>query len=520
VEKAGAQPAADNLHMQAAVPGRKVGCALITVDVQPSGLYKNLHDLIRMAFPGHALREGPAMDQVGHMIITAAERDKQVFFCGLINVDDRKTGARQKYGLAAEGVNHRSQLTKLARTFTYQLLVQHLEYDFNPYGILTGVRPVKIVHRLLDQGEGEDDIRIKLEKEYLLSPAKARLLVAVAGANRDCLPTAAEASEQLSIYIGIPFCPSRCYYCSFPGAILNDYGRQLRPFVEALLVEMDTVGSFIRERGWQVQTVYLGGGTPTLLHDADLLSIFEVLHRYYISASTREITIEAGRPDTLNPARLRELHQAGVTRICINPQTMHDQTLHLIGRQHNAQMIVEAVEWARAAGIQLLNMDLIVGLPGENLECYRTSAEKVLALRPDNITVHTLAAKQGSPMLEKEGRTGIPDHAAGVAQGVADLQRIFQAQGFNPYYLYRQKYMRAGLENIGYTKPDHACLYNIQMIEERQTIIGMGGGASSKFVNPADGSLSSIHNPKDPYSYQKSLPGLIARKVDKLGALN
>lgn len=493
---------------------------MIAIEVRPASLYHNLQDLVRMAFPGEGVRAGLPAHQEGYMAIAAVELEERVFFSGSLAINGKITAHRQDFPRPAGGLNTHSQLIKMARTFTYQLLCQHLEEQFNPYGILTGVRPAKIVHRLLDQGVSEDEIRTRLERQYLFSPAKARLLVAVATFNHDFLPTKSEALEKLSIYIGIPFCPSRCYYCSFPGAIVPDSALELDPFMEALLMEMNAIGACIARQGWQVQTIYLGGGTPTILSDNDLGKIFEVLDRHYISASTREITVEAGRPDTLTPSRLRWLRQAGVTRICINPQTMHDSTLSLIGRQHNVQMITEAVGWARSAGIKNLNMDLIVGLPGENRECFQASAEKVLALKPDNITVHTLTAKKGSLLRETEGPGGSSEQAILVERGMNDLHSIFQANDYSPYYLYRQKYMRAGLENIGYTLPGHACLYNIQMIEERQTIVGLGGGASSKFINPADGSLSSIHNPKDPPSYIKRVADLTARKVDKLGALN
>lgn len=493
---------------------------MLAIEVHPASLYYNLQDLVHMAFPGEGIRAGLPAHQEASMDITALEQGERLLFSGSIAINGKETTYHQDFPLPVGELNTRSQLIKMARTFTYLLLCRHLEEQLNPYGILTGVRPAKIVHRLLDQGVSEDEIRIRLERQYLFSPAKASLLVAVATYNHAFLPDNAEALEKLSIYIGIPFCPSRCYYCSFPGAIVPDRAQELAPFMEALLIEMNSIGACLARQGWQVQTVYLGGGTPTILNDNYLGKIFEVLYRHYISASTREITIEAGRPDTLTPSRLRRLRQAGVTRICINPQTMHDSTLRLIGRQHNVHMITEAVGWARSAGIKHINMDLIVGLPGENRECFLASAEKVLALNPDNITVHTLAAKRGSLLRETEGPGGSSEQAMLVEGGMNDLHDILQAHEYSPYYLYRQKYMRARLENIGYTLPGHACLYNIQMIEERQTIIGLGGGASSKFVNPADGSLSSIHNPKDPPSYTKRVVELTACKVDKLGALN
>ena len=199
---------------------------------------------------------------------------------------------------------------------------------------------------------------------------------------------------------------------------------------------------------------------------------------------------------------------------------MNDDTLRLIGRNHDSRSVAQAVEWARSAGIKHINMDLIVGLPGENAKHLESTAERVLNLKPDNVTVHTLAVKRGSTMAEIEGKTNNLDQVTEVEQGVNFLSQFFTQQGYSPYYLYRQKYMQASMENLGYAQGDSFCIYNIQMIEERQTIIALGGGASSKFVNAADWSLTSFHNPKDPTSYIQTLDRLIARKVDKLRALN
>jgi len=222
----------------------------------------------------------------------------------------------------------------------------------------------------------------------------------------------------------------------------------------------------------------------------------------------------------LSLSKLNLLKQAGVDRVCINPQTMNDDTLRLIGRSHDSTSVDQAVGWARSAGIKHINMDLIVGLPGEHAKHWKTTAAKVLKLQPDNITVHTLAVKRGSTMAEIEGKTKIFDHVNEVEQGVKYFGQVLTEHGYSPYYLYRQKYMQASMENLGYAHTDSFCIYNIQMIEERQTIIALGGGASSKFVNTADWSLTSFHNPKDPKSYIQSLNRLIARKVDKLRALN
>ncbi|PKM77624.1 MAG: coproporphyrinogen dehydrogenase HemZ [Firmicutes bacterium HGW-Firmicutes-15] len=493
---------------------------LLKIDIQPPKLFNSLHDLIRMAFPGYELREGRYRAEDDYLALTLSELGEQVLFSGYISIKGKVTEERESYPLSLDGFDLSPQMKSRARIFIFRLLCKHLDRNFNAYGILTGVRPVKIVHRLLDEGWDVDSIVAKLVKVYLLTPEKADLLIGVANANRPFLLSAAKAQKQVSIYIGIPFCPSRCYYCSFPGAVLRDYKRDISPFLEALLKEMNVIGDYIERSGLSVQTVYLGGGTPTVLNKTDLARIFDVLHCKYISGATVEVTVEAGRPDTLSLSKLELLKQAGVDRVCINPQTMNDDTLRLIGRNHDSRSVDQAVGWARSAGIKHINMDLIVGLPGENAGHLESTAARVLDLKPDNVTVHTLAVKRGSTMAETEGRSNILDRVAEVEQGVSFLAQIFTQHGYSPYYLYRQKYMQASMENLGYAQDDGFCIYNIQMIEERQTIIALGGGASSKFVNAADWSLTSFHNPKDPNSYIQTLDRLIARKVDKLRALN
>ncbi len=496
------------------------GVHVLGIDIQPVKLFNSIHDLIRMAFPGYKLQKRQYKAEDDCLTLRVFEIEERMLISGSISINGKTTEDQESYPLSPGGLELSVEMKSWARIFIYRLLCKHLDRNFNAYGTLTGVRPVKIVHRLLDEGWDVDSILAKLEKRYLLTREKAGLLVGVANANRPFLLSAAEAHQKVSVYIGIPFCPSRCYYCSFPGAVLSDYEKELRPFLDALIKDMNIIGDYIKENGLSVQTIYLGGGTPTVLNETDLARVFNVLHGKYISEATVEVTVEAGRPDTLSLPKLELLKQAGVDRVCINPQTMNDDTLQLIGRNHDSRSVEQAVGWARSAGIEHINMDLIVGLPGENARHLESTAVRVLNLKPDNATVHTLAVKRGSTMAETEEKSNIMDRVIEVEQGVKFLDQFFTGQGYKPYYLYRQKYMQASMENIGYALGDSFCIYNIQMIEERQTIIGLGGGASSKFVNAADWTLSSLHNPKDPRSYAETVESLTARRVDKLRALN
>ncbi len=491
---------------------------LIFCDFQPEKLYDALHELIRLAFPGCELIRGTAGhdDMALHLIMEESK--------GAVSLKGAVFSAQGNLVLQREHRLKSSEKEKesswLARRFIYDLLCQYLDKDLSPYGILTGMRPVKLVQRFIDQGMGRQKISRLLQEDYRLAEEKAELLLEVAENNRRYLLNANEANQWVSIYIGIPFCPSKCYYCSFPGAVLKDYDRDITPFVQALRKEMEAVAEYLQVKGISVQSVYLGGGTPTVLSAADLEELFGFLHNRFISGSTLEITVEAGRPDTMTMDKLRLLKDAGVNRICVNPQTMNDSTLELIGRNHNREGVVRAVERVRQVGIQQINMGLIVGLPGEGLREIGKTAGDILQLEPENITVHTLALKRGSVMALVEDRENVNDQTAEIARGVEYFSSAFRNAGYIPYYLYRQKYMKAGMENTGYSLSGHQCLYNIQMIEERQTIIGMGGGAASKFVDSKNWTLTSSYNPKDPYSYCSTVEKLIKRKVDKLWGLN
>lgn len=495
---------------------------VISIDVQPQEMLTKVHDLVRMALPGYRLEANIETGDDGHIFMECLEQGKRIKFTGSIFLlgNPRVTSWEEEYLVDPCGPDKKGQFKLAARTFMYKLLCLHLERNFNPYGILTGVRPVKLVHQLMDQKLTEEQVYSQLTGQYQMDHDKARLLMAVAQTNRPLLTGPSQSSlRRASLYIGIPFCPSRCSYCSFPGASIRDYSRDVGSFMDGLLKEMQRVGECIHENKWLIDTIYIGGGTPTILTRQDWERIFSVLRQKYISSATREITVEAGRPDTLNLNLLTFMQQAGVNRICVNPQSMQDRTLERIGRRHDRKMVAEAVRWARQAGIRHINMDIIVGLPGEGPADFMNTGQQVLELEPDNITVHTLAIKKGSALHVNKGRFIQPQESRAVQQGLDDLRQMFEARGYRPYYLYRQKFMRANLENIGYSLDQSACLYNVMMMEERQTIIGLGGGAGSKFFASGPRSLVNLHNPKDPQSYVRALPQLIALKVDKLGGI-
>lgn len=492
----------------------------IKLKLYPKSLYENIHELVRMAYPGQELILGDADPGELEIFLQRSTKGNMVSFHGSIKGPGVDVEMKDHSPQPEEGEESRRQLSRLTRRFAYDLLGAGQEKELNPYGILTGMRPVKLVHRLLDQGLDSTMVLESLSTDFRLSADKARLLTEVALNNRPVVFESRLEPRALALYVGIPFCPSRCYYCSFPGGILKDYEKDIKPFLGALYLEIEHIAVVLKDLGFWIQSIYLGGGTPTVLSYGDLADLFELLHRHFIGPKSEEITVEAGRPDTLTPEKLALFKQAGVDRVCINPQTMNETTLHAIGRNHDLKGVVQSLEWAREAGIKTINMDLIIGLPGEGLEQNRHTAEEILRLKPENLTVHTLAVKRGSTLARMEGVSGLGEKEEEVYRSVGVMAELFRKAGYLPYYLYRQKYIKASLENIGYSLPGCFSAYNIKIMEECQTLLGLGGGAGSKFINWNDKSLNSFYNPKNPSSYCSSIQRLIAAKVDKLRALH
>ncbi|KKM09288.1 coproporphyrinogen III oxidase [Clostridiales bacterium PH28_bin88] len=436
----------------------------------------------------------------------AAYHSTEGIFC-----HERKTGPSP----TGEVANERK---RLARLLIFFALKEATGKEPGPWGIFTGIRPTKIVHRLLDRGCNREQTVEILCRDYAVRAGKAELITGIALRQRPLLLPLANNPGQVSVYIGIPFCPTRCLYCSFPAYSLNRHRQWVAPFTEVLLAEIRAVGEELCHHNLEVQSIYFGGGTPTSLAAEQLAELLEAANLYLRTAGTVEFTVEGGRPDTLSLERLRICAGAGVTRLSINPQSMQERTLKVIGRDHSVEDVYRAVEAARNVGFPVLNMDVIVGLPGEGVADVESTMEHIKGLAPENVTVHTLAVKRASRLLDELSNHPLPTGEEAAAMW--EVTRKYAAgSGMVPYYLYRQKRMLGNLENVGYALPGRECVYNIQMIEERQTVIGLGAGAGSKWVNPRDGSLINQYNPKDPQDYIRRLPELIKRKIDKLAAI-
>ena len=375
------------------------------------------------------------------------------------------------------------------------------------WGALTGVRPGKLLAGLMNAGLDEKQAAKRFAKEYDVSPARVKLCLAT---TRETLRAEASLGERdVCLYVGIPFCPTRCAYCSFVSQSVEKSMKLVPPFLEALEKEIAATAAQVKKLGLRPVSLYMGGGTPTTLTAPQLDRLCAVLAANFDLSALREYTVEAGRPDTITEEKLRVLRAHGVDRVSVNPQTMSDRVLELIGRRHTAADIVSALEKVRRVGGFDVNMDLIAGLPGDSARGFRETLEKVLTLGAENVTVHTLSLKKGSRITLDQ--TPIPG-AEEVAAMLDYAGERLAAAGYAPYYLYRQKFMSGGFENVGWAKDGRVNLYNIVIMEELRSILAMGGGGSTKLVRPDGGRNIRLMAPKYPLEYIEKIEETCAEK--------
>ena len=389
---------------------------------------------------------------------------------------------------------------------SYYLAAVQLLPVLPPWGALAGVRPTKLTTRhLLDGGTKRSADRM-LRDDYFVLPERRKLCIDSSAATLEALKRLDKRS--VSVYIGIPFCPTRCTYCSFVSQSIERCAPLLEEYLLCLLREIRTVGEGLRAAGCPVSTLYIGGGTPTTLNAGQLVRLMGAVSEHFDLAGLMEYTVEAGRPDTLDGEKLKVLHDYGCDRISINPQTMNPAALAAIGRLHSPEDALRAYHDARKADFRAINMDLIAGLPADNPDSFADSLDKLIALGPENITVHTLALKKGAELFRE--REALPETDA-VARMLNSGEETLRVAGYVPYYLYRQKYMSGSFENVGWTRPGFAGLYNIYMMEELQSILALGGGGMTKLMLP-DGRLERQHNPKAPQQYIGRIEDVLAKK--------
>ena len=426
-----------------------------------------------------------------------------------ITIGQRTATAQRRLKATEETVKLRRQLLQQCY---YRAAIQLLP-TLPPWGALAGVRPTKISTRhLLEGGTPESADRL-LKDIYYVTPPRRELAI-------DCSLSTANAVDQMasndiSLYVGIPFCPTRCAYCSFVSRTVGKKTQMMDRYLEALYKEIRLTGELMAKSGKHLRTIYIGGGTPTTLSTEQMAALLDTIHSSFDMSRCIEFTVEGGRPDTLDLEKLTAIRRHGADRMSINPQTMNDPVLKACGRPHTAQAVVDAYHWAEQAGFDAINMDLIAGLPQDDFDGFCRSLDQVAALRPANITVHTLALKKGADLFEK--RIALPS-AEEVTRMVEYANQTLRRLGYKPYYLYRQKYMSGSFENVGWSKDGKDCLYNIYMMEELHSIVSVGGGGMNK-VNLPDGHLQRFHNPKFPEQYIELIDTVLEDKKTLFGLL-
>lgn len=395
-----------------------------------------------------------------------------------------------------------------------ELILAQLLYDaltaitelIPPWGILTGVRPSKLMRTLIAETD-EESATAHFKNQLFVTDKKTQLALSVAKAEDRIIALSDEKS--FSLYVSIPFCPTRCSYCSFVSHSVAQAKKLIPDYVELLCREIEEIAIIANELELKLETVYFGGGTPTSLDEQSLKAVTDAVGKSFDVKNIREYTIEAGRPDTLNKEKLSIMKNAGVTRISINPQTFNAEVLNSIGRKHSPEMTLEAFKMAREAGFDNINMDFIAGLPGDTFESFKNSIATAIALSPENITVHTLALKRAANLVTK----GETDTVYRETAKMLDYSNTtLYENGYFPYYMYRQSKTVGNNENVGWSKEGAECLYNIYMMEEIHTVLAAGGGAVTKLKNPFENKIDRIFNFKYPYEYISRFDELMQRK--------
>ncbi len=498
---------------------------MILVKLNQSEFEYDVHSLIRAFYPGTEVRfqyEGMAEEETEqhrrremphNPTRKGLQTNEPVTLVCRILYGKRQIAVSLSEGAASEEAcipadleHDRKEAKNALKRQLYDMLSRHTGIRL-PWGNLTGIRPTKIPMRLLEEGWEKEKIRCYMRETYEVSDAKIELALDIAQREKTILETI-PYENGYSLYIGIPFCPSICLYCSFSSSPLALWRDKVDAYLDALCKEMDAMAECFREK--TLCAVYIGGGTPTTLEPEQLERLLSHVERRFDLSAVQEYTVEAGRPDSITPEKLSVLRRHPVTRISINPQTMNQKTLDLIGRRHTVEDVVRIFYTARELGFDNINMDLIVGLPGEEKADVARTLAKIKALGPDSLTVHSLAVKRAARLAmfkdEYKEMTFVNN------QEIMELTAQNAAgQGLLPYYLYRQKNMAGNLENVGYAREGKFGLYNILIMEEVQTILALGAGASTKLVMARD-RIERVENVKDIRSYIDRIDEMIERK--------
>ena len=489
---------------------------MIAILLNDASFEQDIRELLMAFYPGsdfcHEEEKAAQVD-----IVVRGEREGENFSLS-IKKAGTDAGAESEQPLRFASVRpdftNRFEAKNLIKRTLYRLVSAEEKREL-PWGTLTGIRPSKIAMTKLMDGFDAADVSGYMKETYFTSDEKIALATEVAKRELSLLKTI-DYENGYSLYVGIPFCPTTCLYCSFTSFPIGLWKGKTHLYLEALFKELDYVAE--RMEGKTLDTVYIGGGTPTSLQAEELEEILCKLERTFPIEKVKEFTVEAGRPDSITEGKLRVLRNHGITRISINPQTMKQETLDLIGRFHSVEMVKEKFLLARELGFDNINMDLIVGLPNEDIKDVENTMEQLKNLSPDSITVHSLAIKRSarlSTQKEQYGNLKIVN-----TQDMIDMTaRYAKEMGMNPYYLYRQKNMAGNFENVGYAVPGKECIYNILIMEEKQTIMACGAGTTTKVLYPAENRLERAENVKDVEQYIDRIDEMLLRK-ERLIAVN
>lgn len=463
---------------------------MISLTMNKAVFENDIRALIMAFFPGEKIVLG-AKDASRHHIDCMMDEDKFS-----ISID------KFVLEIAGDAINRNS-----VKRLTYDLLSEYTGKQL-PWGTLTGIRPTKIAMGLLDKGYEEERIYDYFKSEYYISDPKYNICRQVAENERKILKPL-DLNNSYSLYIGIPFCPTICAYCSFSSYPLSVWESKVDDYLKALFKEIDYVSK--QQAGKKLLTVYMGGGTPTSLSAGQMQCLLEKLYQCFPIDSALEITVEAGRPDSITKDKLEVIKKYGIHRISINPQTMNQKTLDIIGRKHTPMQVVEAFTLARGIGFDNVNMDIIAGLPGETPEDMKYTLDEIKKLNPESMTVHSLALKRAAVLNQQESMYKVPEpeDVNAMIELTCEAAKTMQ---MDPYYLYRQKNIAGNLENIGYAKGGHEGIYNILIMEEKQTIIAVGAGATTKIVLPEARGIKRIENVKGIKEYIERIDEMILRK--------
>ncbi|MDG5473397.1 coproporphyrinogen III oxidase [Jeotgalibacillus sp. ET6] len=449
--------------------------------------------------------------------ITIKVEIRQGTICANASTEEPKLSASRTANYITKSTEKESfRQNKNVVSHVFLSILQQYTGMIQKWGVLTGIRPTKLMHKQRMNGSPAHETRTHLKEQYLITDEKINLMEEIVDRQLTMIPDLYEIQDEVSIYIGIPFCPTKCAYCTFPAFAIQGKLGKVSSFLAGLHYEIQETGKWLKERGIRITTIYFGGGTPTAITAEEMDALYEEMYRSFPDVEqVREVTVEAGRPDTIFPDKLEVLKKWNIDRISINPQSYTDETLKAIGRHHTVQETIDKFHLSRKHGMNNINMDLIIGLPNEGLGELQHSLNETEKLMPESVTVHTLSFKRASQMTLNREKYKVAERDE--VEKMMDLaQKWNKDHGYVPYYLYRQKNILGNLENVGYAKPGEESLYNILIMEEVQTIIGLGCGAASKFIDPKTGKITHFANPKDPKSYNEGFIDYTRKKIEHL----